>query len=322
MPGNKTSGRKRKDIESTSTVSNESSEAPTKQKPGRPRKVITDLQVPSSDCKSTDFVPVVKEAKHSKLPGKRSTFDRVATHVTELSSRNSELNDFHDKYVGVALNSFPWKHFPLKRTILQRYRALRAESHNVAHSDLVSIITKEVIELWDCSAIPHIDLKGCTYQVKRLISQWVSARKDEKTSTLYQDNLNKLLDLRPPSLSTLPALRKELNKLRGDEEKGKEEYEFFKGQLKYPQKDLMSPSREGAEQAKSKRKAERDAKAMAYKERNTFTGSFNSSSNTSTTSSSKHISFENFVQDSKRDSAIIATEQIHRCIRDSADQEY
>ena len=89
MPGNKNSGRKRKSIESTSSVSDVHSETLTVKKPGRPRKVFIAPDVLTR--KSNELVPEEEEATKRKLPAKRTAFARVATHVTELSSRNSAL---------------------------------------------------------------------------------------------------------------------------------------------------------------------------------------------------------------------------------------
>ena len=109
-------------------------------------------------------------------------------------------------------------------------------------------------------------LKSCEYDIKRVISHWVDAKQEEKTSHLYQENLNTLLDLRHPSCSTLPTLKKELQKLLG--ENWEEDYLFFKGQLKFPQDGLMSPTTDRISEAKNKRRAERELKAQAFKENN------------------------------------------------------
>ena len=56
--------------------------------------------------------------------------------------------------------------------------------------------------------------------------------KKDKIGQMYQDDLKKLLDLRPVSCSTLPTLKTELQKLQGND--WEEDYDIFKGQLKYP----------------------------------------------------------------------------------------
>ena len=70
------------------------------------------------------------------------------------------------------------------------------------------------------------------HRFKQVVSQWVSMTKKDKIGQIYQDDLKKLLDLRPVSCSTLPTLTTELQKLRGND--WEEDYDFFKGQLEYP----------------------------------------------------------------------------------------
>ena len=57
-------------------------------------------------------------------------------------------------------------------------------------------------------------------------------KKKDKIGQICQDGLNKVLDLRPVSCSTLPKLKTELQKLQGND--WEEDYDFFKGQRKYP----------------------------------------------------------------------------------------
>ena len=58
-------------------------------------------------------------------------------------------------------------------------------------------------------------------------------KKKDKIDQICQDDLNKLLDLRPVSCSTLRTLKTGLQKLRGND--WENDYDFFKGQLKCPQ---------------------------------------------------------------------------------------
>ena len=67
-------------------------------------------------------------------------------------------------------------------------------------------------------------------------------KKKEKIGQIYQDGLNKLLDLRHVSYSTLQTLKTELQKWRGNDWEA--DYDFVKGQLKYPQEGFMSPSKD------------------------------------------------------------------------------
>ena len=145
---------------------------------------------------------------------------------------HSQTEFYNSRYVGVALESFTPNHLPLKCTILQRYHALRSHSHNVAQNVVISTITRKLFELWDCSAIPHINLENCLYKVKQVVYRWVSMKKKDKIGQIYQGGINTLLNFRPVSCSTLPTLNAELQKLRGND--WEEDYDFFKGQLEYP----------------------------------------------------------------------------------------
>ena len=57
-------------------------------------------------------------------------------------------------------------------------------------------IKRKLFELWECSAIPHIDLESCSHRVKQVVSQWVSMTKKDNIGQMYEDDLKKLLDLR------------------------------------------------------------------------------------------------------------------------------
>ena len=56
--------------------------------------------------------------------------------------------------------------------------------------------------------------------------------KERQIGQICQDGLNKVLDLRPVSCSTLRILKTEFKKLRGND--WEEDYDFFQGQLEYP----------------------------------------------------------------------------------------
>lgn len=264
MPGTKNSGRKKKVHDDVDIINAENEVTPPeKKKPGRPKKTLIE--------KTDDFTfpqPIVDKnnTNESQLQGNKNPLARISTNISSLSSRKSELNKFYDVYVGPPLEQLPKKNLPIKRAILQRYRAIRSKSHNMPQRAVASIISNEVIELWDCSAIPRKDTEACIYSIQKVISYWVDSKQEEKVSHLFQENLNTLLDLRPSFCSTLPALKKELQTLVG--ENWEEDYIFFKGQLKYPQDGLMSPTTDHITEAKKKRRADRELKANVFKEKN------------------------------------------------------
>ena len=102
----------------------------------------------------------------------------------------------------------------------------------MAQSVVILTISKKLYESLECSAIPHIGLENCSHRIKQVVSQWVSMTKKDKIGQIYQDDLKKILDLRPVSCSTLPTLTTELQKLQGND--WEEDYDFFKGHHKYP----------------------------------------------------------------------------------------
>ena len=89
---------------------------------------------------------IIKIPKKRGRPPKETPIDSTKketvslTHVTSLSKRTSEMSKFYDLYVGPALERFPPKQLPVRRLVLQRYRALRAESHTASKASLVSSI--------------------------------------------------------------------------------------------------------------------------------------------------------------------------------------
>ena len=258
MPGNKNSGRKKKEVGSVER--NE----PQKRKRGRPKGSISKPQIESSSeasepVEGTPLTPPLR---------KSSPLARVSTNVMKLSSRNSEITEFYDQFIGEALDQLPLKRLPTKRTLLQRFRALRSASHNLAQTTIVTTIADEVMKLWDCGAIPRKKSEACTHDVKKVVMGWVNSKKEEKVSQRYQRSLDSLLDLRPVTCSTLPALKKELKRLRGtDDETWLEDYNFFKGQMKHPQEGQMAPNKDRIFEEKSIRRAVREEKTQAYLER-------------------------------------------------------
>ena len=157
MPGNRNSGRKKKEIGSVER--NE----PQKIKPGRPKGSLSKPQIESSSETSepeerTPLTPPLR---------KSCTLARVSTNVVKFSSRHSEITEFYDQFIGEALDQLPLKRLPTKRTLLQRFRALRSASHTQEQTTIVTTIADEVMKLWDCGAIPRKKSEACTHDVKK-----------------------------------------------------------------------------------------------------------------------------------------------------------
>ena len=207
-------------------------------------------------------------------------------------------------HLGPALDNFPARTLPLKRTILQRYRSLRSKCHNAKQTYVTETITNELLHLWDRSAIPCKNFQESSRMVQRLVSRWTDAKQEEKSSDLFQKELNTLLDLRPDCFSTLSSLKCEIQKLRGADWEW--DYNFFKGQLVYPQSSFMSPNKDAVLASKSRKRAERKLQAQAYAERNQDESNDNTS-HTITKNTVSHsrtdISVENEIPKGQRNSA-------------------
>ena len=147
MPGNKNSGRKKKDV--VIPVSDidcaEAHDVVVKKKNvgGRPRKQ-------ESEATTTELVVDLPDAeKHSDCTAKRTK-----QHVVDLSKRSSSLSNLYSENLGEPLEKFPPRMLPLKRIVLQRYRSLRSSSHKAPKSELIGAITNELLQLWESSSIP------------------------------------------------------------------------------------------------------------------------------------------------------------------------
>ena len=278
MPGNQNRGRKKKILVEIDdlTVSN-----PPKKR-GRPKKTKIDAHETSGDS---------KEDK-----------EYTSTHVSTLNKRSSALSKFYDTHLGAAIETFPPKRLPVRRLVLQRYRKLRAEYHAKPKSSLINTITDEVITLWERSSIPHKSHKDCQYMVENVVNRWSDARQDEKTSTVFQEYLNLLLDLRTNECMDLDKLEGEL-KASGNTE-WKKDLDFFKGQMMVPQTGFMSPIKDKVLDKKVKSRTSKAFKAQLYAEKNksdfTCTTSYAS---LSATSSTFGITKENIVLEKSRKAA-------------------
>ena len=124
-------------------------ESIVKRKVGRPAKSLKQITVVST--------PVVTKLTSEGTVSTSSTSSQESStsHAVNLSKRNSDLNKFYDQFLGVPLHKFPSSKLPLRRSILQRYRALREICHTTPVNEIVRTITDEVFELWRRGAIPY-----------------------------------------------------------------------------------------------------------------------------------------------------------------------
>ena len=74
-------------------------------------------------------------------------------------------------------------------------------------NDTITVMTKEIRNLWERSGIPMSDYRRCWDIVKQCVTKWTSAKKSEKEEPKFQSNLNTLLDLHPVNCQTLSSLK-------------------------------------------------------------------------------------------------------------------
>lgn len=287
MPGNQNSGR-RKSAEIAETEK-------TKKKRGRPPK-----ESPSDAEERETVVPL--------------------SHVSTLSKRKSEIAGFYDLHLGPAIQIFPPTRLPIRRLVLQRYRALRAEAHTTEKTALVNTITKELVLLWDRSSIPHKSVKDISYQVKSLINKWTNSNKEEKIDPEFQVYLDHLLDLRTIECQDMVILEKTLKKSGNVD--WRNDLEFMKGQLKVPQIGSLSTTKDKILDQKVKRKSIKAAKANEYASKNAgdFVYTSQSSSSATPSSSKFNISEENIVIDNARTTATSTKTKISAVQRDESEE--
>ena len=262
MPGNKNSGRKRS-LEKTSNLEI-STPVSEKRKVGRPKKIVSNV--------GSEFVEMSAKQKDSELEESQSEISSSfssstsssSSHHSNLQKRSSEISKMYDLYVGVALEIFPSSRLPLQRTVLQRYRFFRSFSApNSPLSEIVTTITKEVRDLWERARIPMKDYLGCWVIAKECITKWTNSRREIKMDSKFQKQLNTLLDIRPVNCKSLSALKIALKSK--DPVNWSNDYDFFKGQLQYPQTTSMSQNTDSILAQRIQRREDRAAKASNYK---------------------------------------------------------
>jgi len=175
-----------------------------------------------------------------------------------------------------------------------------AESgHTSQFNDIITMITKEVRELWTFSCIPMRDYRGCWSIVKQCVSKWAEAKQDMKKSPKFQKDLNTLLDCRPVTCKTLSSLKQALIKTCNTN--WGIDYEFFKVQLTYPQTSTMSSTKDDKLRKKVEMKSTK--KALSFMERNKGTSLLNQyATEPETTSSHTMISGDNVLEKTTRQS--------------------
>ena len=255
MPGNKNSGRRKKEVVPVPSVGDgESDEVIAKKNVGgRPRKKET-IAIPESLVEVSSPKSLIEVAS----PESGSTAKRRKQNIVDLRKRSSPLSTMYTESLGHPLTNFPSSKLPMKRTVLRRYRYIRSISHKMPTSEITGIITKELLQLWEDGSIPCDNYRGACKVVQRLLEKWIDASDEKRKSDSFQNDLNQLLDIRPRSLQTLSALKSHLQSSGNAD--WLSDYNFFKGQCLFPQKNTMSPTVDGVMQKKLKHKAVREAK--------------------------------------------------------------
>ena len=124
MPGNKNSGRRKKEVIPVPDADcGESDEVVEKKNVGgRPRK------------KETNAIP--ESLVEVASPESGSTAKRRKQNIVDLRKRSSSLSIVYTESLGEPLTNFPSSKLPMKRTVLQRYRYLRSTSHKMQTSEI------------------------------------------------------------------------------------------------------------------------------------------------------------------------------------------
>ena len=317
MPGNKNSGRKKKPV----TVSNDNNiNFKVAKQRGRPKNPASH-DVPDEAAEPDTGTVVEDEPTAEKKAAK------FQTQPAALNIRGSDMNKFYDNHLGAPVERFPPTKLPLKRVVLQRYRALLTKTHNASQQSVVKTISSELFDLWEKSSIPFKSKIDCDHVVRTLITKWKNARSDEKTSTDFQRDLDKLLDLRTTECMNLNSLMASLKTRKTGKESWESDYLFFKGQLTFPQTSSMA----GKDKVLEKKLEEKSAK-IAKRElfNDTNKGDFHlepqdtekAGCSRSSTSSISAISTENILQPSeKRKKKTVESIECHSVDEDSADSQ-
>ena len=130
---------------------------------------------------------------------------------------------------------------------------------------MVTIITKEVMYLWELSAIPFKEYLRCREIVQKCICNWVETVSSKRKSVSFQSKLDTLLDLRPSFASTLPDLKKHL--CSSGNALYMKDYEFFKGQMSFPQTGSISSTKDVDEHRKGKHREQKKSNASLFAEK-------------------------------------------------------
>ena len=259
MPGNKNSGRKKKEIvipdvganADDGENDNDADVAKLKRSVGRPKKETAEVITVSTTENLVETAPIAPRTKQN---------------VTDLSKRSSTLSNLYTEILGTPLQTFPSSKLPLKRAVLRRYIEIRSHCHKRQRSELIGIVTKELLQLWENSAIPCDTYRGACKVVENLVIKWLDANEEQRKSTPFQTDLNQLLDIRPRSLQILSALKSNLQS--SGNAAWLSDYNFFKGQCMFPQTTTMSHTVDGLMQKKLKEKTRRETNRQSFAQKN------------------------------------------------------
>ena len=101
-----------------------------------------------------------------------------------------------EKAIGQSLDAIPGTQFPVKRTILQRYRALRIEQPYVPIYNLAKTIAEEVEVIWDRARVPRIEHKSVIKHIVDVVNEWKKCHKPGELAA-HCHSMDRLLDLKP-----------------------------------------------------------------------------------------------------------------------------
>ena len=143
-----------------------------KRKPCRPKKIKTVITI---FRKCWNWVTASHHAYQESKATSESNYivfqSTSQPHHVRLQKQSSDIGRIYDTHVGITLENIPSSRLP-QQWRLQRYRSLRIDSgHNWPLNVIISIMTKEIRNLWGHSCTLMKDYHGYLEVVKQCVSR-------------------------------------------------------------------------------------------------------------------------------------------------------
>ena len=140
-----------------------------------------------------------------------------------LKRKGSSAEEW-EKVIGPSINVIPSCQLPLKRTVLQRYRALRIEFTAENTRKIANKISSEVEQIWKRARVPTRLPQNCQQTVLDIINKMLLCHNPgELNQFVLKENIDALLDLAPKLRGSKITEEQNLEYLRN---RMKKEFEF------------------------------------------------------------------------------------------------